>query len=287
MIMAMAALENGIATAETRIFCPGHFFLGNHQFNCWKPGGHGAVNAVTALAESCDTYFYHMAQKLGAEKIADMMQRFGLGRTLGIEVPGEKPGIAPTPDWKRERYNQPWHPGDTISVGIGQGYVLATPLQLATMAARMASGKAILPRIYAGREMTDPPLLDVNPKNLEVIREGMDAVVNAPNGTAYGKRLIGVEMTMAGKTGTSQVRKITIRGQDQNRIPWEQRHHALFVAYGPVENPKYAAGVIVEHGGGGSSSAAPVAHDVFMKINELYNGGPPAPMPLPPAEETP
>lgn len=287
MVMAMAAMEHQIASPQTRIFCPGHFFLGNHQFNCWKPGGHGAVDAVTALAESCDTYFYHMAQKLGPEKIADMMHRFGMGRTLGIEVPGEKPGIAPTKEWKRERYNQPWHPGDTISVGIGQGYVLATPLQLATMTARLASGRAILPRVYAERTMQEAPLLDVNPKNLEIMREGMVAVVNAPNGTAYGKRLIGTELTMAGKTGTSQVRRITVHGQDQNKLPWEQRHHALFVGYGPIVSPKYAACVIVEHGGGGSSAAAPVARDVFLKLNELYYGGPPAPLPPPPTEEAP
>lgn len=285
-VMAMAALENHIITPESRIFCPGHFFLGNHQFNCWKPGGHGAVDVIGALAESCDTFFYHMAQKLGADKIAEMMHHFGLGETLGIEVPGEKPGIAPTPAWKQQRYNQPWHPGDTISVGIGQGYVLSTPLQLATMSARIASGKAVLPRLYANREMIEAPPLDLMPQNLEVVRAGMNAVVNAPNGTAYGRRLIGTEMTMAGKTGTSQVRKITVRGQDQNSIPWEHRHHALFVAYGPVETPKYAACVIVEHGGGGSSSAAPVAHDVFLKLNELYYGGAPAPEPLQPVPGT-
>lgn len=281
--MGVAALENNIITQESRIFCPGHFFLGNHQFNCWKPGGHGAVNLVEALAESCDTFFYHMAQKLGADKIAEMMHTFGMGHTLGIEVPGEKPGIAPTPEWKQQRFNQPWHPGDTISVGIGQGYVLATPLQLAVMSARVATGKAIVPRIYANRERTEPDALPVNGRNLEIVRQGMIDVVNAPNGTAYGKRLIGVEMNMAGKTGTSQVRKITIRGQNQNSIPWEHRHHALFVAYGPYEDPKYAACVIVEHGGGGSSAAAPVARDVFLKLNELYLGGPPAP---PPPEET-
>lgn len=284
MIMAMAALEEHLITPQSRIFCPGHFFLGNHQFNCWKPGGHGAVDVVNALAESCDTFFYHMAQKLGAEKIAAMMHRFGLGETLGIEVPGEKTGIAPTPEWKRQRYNQPWHPGDTISVGIGQGYVLATPLQLATMSARLATGKAVAPRVDSRRPREEFALLDVNPENLETVREGMNAVVNAPNGTAYARRLIGTELSMAGKTGTSQVRKITVRGQDQNSIPWENRHHALFTAYGPVDVPKYAACVIVEHGGGGSSAAAPVAKDVFLKLNELYYGGPPAPEPLPPEE---
>ncbi len=279
MIMTLAALEHNIITPQSRIFCPGHFFLGNHQFNCWKAGGHGAVNAVEAIAESCDTYFYHLAQKLGVERIAAMMRRFGLGETLGIEVPGEKPGIAPTEEWKRQRFNQPWHPGDTISVGIGQGYVLSTPLQLATMTARLASGKMIIPRIYSGREYEEPAPMHINPKNMDVAREGMIAVVNAPNGTAYGKRLIGTEMTMAGKTGTSQVRRITRRGVDQSTLPWEQRHHALFTAYGPYEAPKYAAAVIIEHGGGGSSAAAPVAKDIFLKLNELYYGGEPAPTP--------
>lgn len=279
MVVGMAALEHDLIDSQSQVHCPGHFFLGNHQFSCWKPGGHGAVNLVRALTESCDVFFYTMAYRLGPEKIAEMMRRLGLGETLGIEVPGEKPGIAPTPEWKQKSYGQKWHPGDTISVGIGQGYVIATPLQLATMTARLAGGRNVLPRLYADRERTEAAELGVNPAHLEIIREGMIAVVNAPNGTAYARRLIGVEMSMAGKTGTSQVRRITVHGQDQNSIPWEQRHHGLFVAYGPIDAPKYAVAVIIEHGGGGGAAAAPVAKDIFLKLNELYHGGPPAPPP--------
>lgn len=283
MLVGLAALEAGVITSSSRVYCPGHFFLGNHRFNCWKPEGHGAVNVVEAIAKSCDTFFYTMAQRLGIDKIAEMSRRFGFGEPTGIGLPHEKGGIMPDEQWKRQRYGQPWHPGDTINCGIGQGYVIATPMQLAIMVARLCTGRHIEPRLEVPeKETKEPRLIKVDPQHLSLIQQGMDAVCNSQMGTAYWYTLREGPFKMGGKTGTSQVRRITIRGQDQNRIPWEQRHHALFVGYAPVEAPKYACAVIVEHGGGGASAAAPVARDLLAKTLELYEGGPP-----PPEKKTP
>lgn len=271
MIVALAALEQGIATKDTHVYCPGHFFLGSHRFNCWKPEGHGRVNAVDALAKSCDTYFYTMAQKLGIEPIAAMARRYGLGAPTGIDLPNEKGGLVPSPQWKRATYNDGWRTGDTVNVGIGQGYILATPLQLAVMAARLSNGgKAVVPHLAKHLSKQDPPLMEQNPEHAALICEGMVAVVNEWRGTAIYSKLPLEGFRMAGKTGTSQVRRITKRGQDQNTLPWRERHHALFVAYAPVENPRYSVSVVIEHGGGGSSAAAPVARDIVMKLHEYY-----------------
>jgi penicillin-binding protein 2 len=283
MLVGLAALEAGVITQSSRVYCPGHFFLGNHRFNCWKPEGHGSVNVVEAIAKSCDTFFYTMAQRLGIDKIAEMSRRFGLGEPTGIGLPHEKGGIMPDEQWKRQRYGQPWHPGDTINCGIGQGYVIATPMQLAVMVARLCTGRHIVPRLeIPEKEDKDPKTLKVDPQHLATIQQGMDAVCNAQMGTAYWYTLREGPFRMGGKTGTSQVRRILIRGQDQNRIPWEQRHHALFVGYAPVEAPKYACAVIVEHGGGGASAAAPVARDLLAKTLQLYENGPPPPEKLTP-----
>ncbi len=285
MVVGLAALEAGLITEQSRVFCPGHFFLGSHRFNCWKAGGHGSMNVVDALTQSCDTFFYQMAHQLGIEKVSEMARKLGLGAVSGIEIPAEKSGLTPTPDWKRASYGQPWVPGDTVNAGIGQGYVLTTPLQLAIMTARIAGGTAVAPTLLMRDDPAPAPALDVKQTNLAIIRQGMIDVVNSTRGTAYGKRLIDLPMTMAGKTGTSQVKRITQRGVDQNSIPWKDRHHGLFVGYGPFDVPRYAVAAIIEHGGGGSSAAAPVVRDVFLKLNEMEHGGPPAPLPEPPEEE--
>jgi penicillin-binding protein 2 len=286
MLVGLAALEAGVATTSSRVYCPGHFFLGSHQFNCWKAGGHGSVNLHDAIAQSCDTYFYTMAQRLGIDKIADISRKFGLGVMHNIGLVGEKAGIMPDDEWKRARYNDVWRPGDTINAGIGQGYVIATPLQLAVMTARLVNGgKAVKPRLIKpeGEEEVDAPFIGINTDNLKAVMDGMYAVSNEPGGTAYGKRINHPKYSIAGKTGTSQVRKITVRGQDQSKIPWKFRHHAWFVSYAPAIDPKWACAVIVEHGGGGSAAAAPVARDIMLKLQELMDpdSGPPQMM-LPP-----
>jgi penicillin-binding protein 2 len=278
MLVGLAALEAGVANPNTHVYCPGHFFLGNHQFNCWKAGGHGSMNLHHAIAQSCDTYFYTMAQRLGIDKIADMARRYGLGAVHDIGIVGEKPGIVPDNAWKRARYNDAWRPGDTINAGIGQGYVLSTPLQLAVMTARMCNGgKAVKPRLYKPQDETQPPTFEstgCSQENLKAVVEGMIAVNNSPYGTAYRSRIDHPVYSIAGKTGTSQVRKITVRGQDQSKIPWRFRHHAWFVAFAPAIDPKYALGLIVEHGGGGASAAAPVAHDIMLKLQEIMDVSP-------------
>lgn len=270
MLVGLAALHAGKTTPHRHIHCSGSFWLGNHRFRCWKPGGHGSLNLHHAIAQSCDTHFYTLGKELGIEPIAEMCRRFGLGAPTGIDIPGEKGGLIPTPEWKLKSYGEPWQGGDTVNASIGQGYVLTTPLQLTVMAARMAGGFMVSPTLL--KTEGDPPpreLLGLDPAHLEVVRGGMEAVVNKPYGTAYGARIKEPEMAFAGKTGTAQVRKITVQGQAQENLPWNQRHHALFAGYAPVINPRFAAGVLIEHGGGGASTAAPVCRDLLLKTQEL------------------
>ena len=270
MLVGIAGLEAGAVKEYERVYCPGHFFLGKHRFNCWKPGGHGNMDYRSAIAQSCDVYFYTVAQRVGIEKIAEMAHNFGLGERFGIPIGAERSGLIPTPEWKRKSYDQPWHTGDTINASIGQGYVLSTPFQLAVMAARLGSGKLIMPRlVIPDDELPGAPLpqwdnIAINPTYLRAAQEGMSMVTNTPSGTAYGRRIRDPQFAMAGKTGTSQVRRITIRGQDQNTIPWKYRHHALFVAYAPLDKPRYACGLIVEHGGGGGLAATYVRDILHM-----------------------
>lgn len=274
MVVGMAAMEAKVINPETTVFCPGYFYLGNHKFNCWKAGGHGTVHYHEAIQQSCDTFFYTTAQKLGTEKIVDMAHRCGLGELHDIGLISEKSGNIPTPEWKMKRFKQRWSGGDTINYGIGQGFVLATPLQLAVMIARLAGNKKVEPRLYvpAGEEHPEFESLGLSPELMRVNIEAMSAVVNVQHGTAYSKRISDPRFMMGGKTGTSQVKKILQRGQNQNLIPWEGRHHALFVGFAPVDNPKYACSVAIEHGGGGGEAAAPVARDVLLRIQQMDAG---------------
>ncbi len=271
MVTALAGLRKGVMNSERRVHCPGHFYLGNHRFNCWKPGGHGSMNLAHALAESCDTYFYTIGRDSGIDAIHEAGTLLGFGKATGVGLPSEKGGVLPSDDWKQRSYKQKWQGGDTINVAIGQGYIIATPMQLALMGARLVNGgRAVVPTLLkAPKDFIAPPRLGIDPAHLQAIITGMDAVTNQPFGTAFGARIMQPEIAYGGKTGTAQVRKITIRGQDQNKIPWLQRHHALFVGYAPINAPKYVVSLIVEHGGGGASTAAPVARDILQKTQEL------------------
>ncbi|QQG36042.1 MAG: penicillin-binding protein 2 [Micavibrio aeruginosavorus] len=279
LITALAALEAGIINEHTSTFCPGHYELGNARFHCWKRGGHGTVNLVRALAESCDTFFYKIAVDLGINRIADMAKRFGLAQKLDVELPEERVGLMPTTQWKKQTMKDIWHPGESIVCSIGQGYVQATPLQLAVMAARIVNGGyAVKPWLtgYIGDAPThDQPWekIGVKDKHLELVMKGMDHVVNYPGGTALGARITDEGMAMGGKTGTSQVKRITAderaRGIKQEDLPWKFRHHGLFVGYAPVDNPRYVCAVVVEHGGGGSAVAAPIARDLLLQTQKL------------------
>lgn len=275
MVTALAALKEGKITDKTHVFCPGHFYLGNHRFNCWKPEGHGLMDLTHALAESCDTFFYTVGRAAGIEAMAEAGHKLGLGEVTGSLLRGEKSGIMPSPAWKKKVRGQIWNPGETINTAIGQGDVLMTPLQMVVMTARLVNGgKQVVPSFehvqLDENKQEKFATLGFDPEHLLQVKEGMDYVINNPRGTAYGARIIEPTLgSFAGKTGTAQVRRITVRGQNQNLIPWRFRHHAWFCGYGPVENPQYAVAVLIEHGGGGASTAAPVARDIMMKIEAL------------------
>ena len=277
MVTAMAGLQSGVITPQTSFFCPGHWFLGNHKFNCWKEGGHGTVNCERALAVSCDTFFYNVGNRLGVDRLAAMAAKFGFGHITSELLPGEKSGPLPTPEWKKKQYHTQWTGGDTINISIGQGYMLSTPMQLAVMTARLVNGgKAVSPKFVLSEDVAgdaaQPQSMHISPEAMQIVRRGMDSVTNQTFGTAYASRIPDVGMEMGGKTGTAQVHRITQRGVDQKKLPWHLRHHAWFVGYAPVDNPRYVCSVLIEHGGGGASAAAPVARDILKRTQELLNG---------------
>jgi len=276
MVVAAAAIEAGINPAQ-RVVCPGHYSLGSHVFHCWKKGGHGAMNMHQAIKYSCDVYFYDVARRIGINAIAEMSRKFGLGETYGFEVPGEKAGLVPTPEWKRATRGEPWHQGETVIAGIGQGYLLATPLQLAVMTARLANGgyavKPRLTRAIGGQLLPTPrpAAIGVSEAALKVACDGMNAVSNEAGGTAFRSRIPDPGMELAGKTGTAQVRRISRAERStgvlrNDQLEWRFRDHALFVCYAPVHAPRYAMSVIIEHGGSGSGAAAPVARDIMREV---------------------
>ena len=285
MIVALAALEAGVITEDFQTFCTGKVKLGNHTFHCWKKQGHGLQNLVSAIEHSCDVYFYEIARKTGINRIAAMAERFGLGEPTGIGVGGERSGLVPTKEWKLATIGEPWQGGETLNVGIGQGHLLTTPLQLAMMTAQLANGgKRVRPRLMyspateetADAESGDQPAADIEENKslglsehaLSLVLEGMRRVTNSTTGTAFRARIKDPTKAMAGKSGTAQVRRISKYERDTRVLKnkerlWKERDHALFVAFAPVEAPRYAIAVVVEHGGGGSSVAAPIARDVL------------------------
>ena len=239
MITALAALEDGVLSPDDTVFCPGHFEISNSRFHCWKRQGHGALTIEDSIAQSCDVFFYSISQKVGIDKISAMARRFGLGEYHDLPLSAVSRGVTPTRAWKEKSFGQPWLLGDTVNASIGQGYVLASPLQLAIMAARLGTGRAVQPRLVQSIDDTAMPLgkgapLDVDPEHLKVVQRAMFAVTNTKNGTAYSKRIVSPDLQMAGKTGTAQVRRITaeerLTGVIPNEdLPWEKRDHALFV----------------------------------------------------------
>lgn len=273
MIVAMAGLEAGVITPRDSFSCPGYKYFGGRRFHCWKRGGHGRVNLNYGIKQSCDVYFYEVALKVGVDKIAEMANKFGLGVINNIDIPDEKKGTIPTKEWKRKMFKEPWYKGETLSIGIGQGYVTATPLQLAVMTARLANGGyEVKPTLVKTNNSPLFKKIDITEENLKKVLDGMVAVTS-PGGTAYRSRIDLPDMAMAGKTGTAQVKRITAAdrasGRYKNRhLPWHLRDHALFVGYAPIHSPRYAVSVIVEHGGGGSAAAAPVAKEVMIKVQQ-------------------
>jgi penicillin-binding protein 2 len=257
--MALAAVDNGMD--DLVVDCTGSIRLGDHTFYCdaWRIGGHGHVNLTRGIQVSCDICFYEVARRLGIDKMAEAAHALGLGSPTGIELPGELGGLIPTRAWKMARFGVPWQQGETLVNGIGQGYVLATPIQLCTLAARLATGKAVSPRLthQVGAALQSHPLaasLPFSDKAFAMVRQGMGMAVNVPGGTAYGSRILQPGFEMAGKTGTAQVRRITREERQsgltpQSQLPWAQREHALFIAFAPLDNPRYAVSIVLEHGG--------------------------------------
>jgi penicillin-binding protein 2 len=282
-VVAMAALEADILNPTERVFCPGFYELGDYTFHCWKHGGHGHVNLREALAGSCDTFFYDVGHRVGIDRIHAMAKRLGLGEKTGIDLPHERSGFVPSRSWKFATRGQSWQQGETLNTAIGQGYVLTTPLQLAVMAARIANGgNAVKPHIVraiagAPTQKQPAPNLGFNPAHLASVIDGMSAVVNENIGTAYGAHIDKKGFEMAGKTGTAQVRRISEAEREDGvatneSLPWKQRDHALFAGFAPVNNPRFAIAVVVEHGGSGAHEAAPIARDILLECQMRDKG---------------
>ena len=279
MIVALAALEAGVVSSSETVLCTGEHELGNRIFHCWKKNGHGRLSMTDAIGQSCDIYFYTIARRVGIAKIAAMARRFGFGEAHSIGLGGQAKGLVPDKVWKMANYGERWQIGETLIIGIGQGALLTTPLQLALMTARIANGgKQIRPRLVQALG-TEPfpsarqPEMGINQRHLDLVRTGMIKTMKA-GGTAFRSRIGNREYRMAGKTGTSQVRRITAAEREAgleklSQRPWEERDHALFVGYAPIDSPKYAVAVLVEHGGGGSAVAAPIARDILKKTMDI------------------
>ena len=284
IVTALAALEANIISPKDNFSCDGKMEISNRFFHCWKKGGHGEMDLAKSLIESCDVYFYELALKVGIERINEMATQLGLGIQHDVPMSAITKGLVPSREWKLKNREQEWLVGDTVNASIGQGYVLSSPLQLAVMAARLASGRNVKPmltksingqNVHDDKEFED---LKVDKANLKIIRKALFKASNDRRGTAYGSRIINNKYRMAGKTGTSQVRNITDaereNGVTKNEdLPWKRRDHALFINFAPYDDPEIAVSVVVEHGGAGSKSAAPIARDITLQA--LFKGTPP------------
>jgi len=283
-VVATAALTSGVLTPDTSIACPGYLELGDTTFHCWRKGGHGSLRLRDAIKKSCDVFFYETARRLGIDRLAAMARRLGLGGVLGLDIPGERPGLIPSREWRLATSGTAWSQGETVIAGIGQGSVLATPLQIAIMTARLVTGRAVVPRLVRSEGVLPPggdpippdfPTLGVSPDVLALVLDGMNAVVNEQGGTAYAERITDPRLAMGGKSGTSQVRAITEYEHEHglrkiSQIPWKERDHALFVGFAPIGAPRYVSATVVEHGGvgggHGSEVAGPICRDVLREV---------------------
>ncbi len=280
-IVALSALENGIINTSFTVRCTGKTEMYDQTYHCWKKEGHGYVSLRNAMKMSCDTYFYEIARKLGVDKLSETAKKFGLGKKVFdnlFEI--EKDGLIPNTQWKKNTLGKGWLLGETIITGIGQGYIQTTPIQLCLMTAQIANGgHKIYPKIIINdKEKIKPndyytPLYK-NSKNIKIIQDAMFGSTNEVMGTSYRSRIDNPKYQFAGKTGTAQVKKITEREREldlkTSEIPYEQRDHALYIAYGPYVNPRYALSIVVEHGGNGSTTAAPMAKKLFKLIIDRH-----------------
>ena len=304
-LAALSALENDIVNPKTAIRCTGSMELYGEKFHCWKKKGHGYMDMRDGIKQSCDIYFYEVARKLGIDRLSETAKKFGLGKDVLKGFIEERNGVVPNTTWKKKNIGKNWYLGETLHAGIGQGYWQSSPLQLCLMTAQIANGGyAIRPRIILDKDKDDFYDLDKfisdkkmfsddvvslyefiakfrykslfkNPENIKFVQEALFGATNEPGGTSYGSRLTKEEFIFAGKTGTSQVKRFTalqreleIKNED---LPFEERDHALFVAFAPYKDPRYSISVVVEHGGSGSKSAAPIAKKVIQKVLEKHS----------------
>ena len=290
-VSALGALEAGAITPDFTVTCNGKIAFGDTEFHCWWKPGHGTLDLHGGIKHSCDIYFYEVARRLGVDRIADMARRLGFDHPTGIDIPNERAGLIPTRAWKLATYGVPWQDGETLSVGIGQGYVSVTPLQLCTMLARLVTNSQVVPHLVrpqgvlrttsppsdvtapADDSFAPPPSLGAQSDHLAAVLSGMSAVVNEQGGTAYAARIMDPSLAMGGKSGTAQVRHISLeerlrgvrKGED---LPWKERDHALFIAFAPVDQPRYVCAIVIEHGIGGSKFAAPIARDILTECQK-------------------
>ena len=280
-VVALAALDAKVMSPGETINCPGYLDYGDRRYHCWSKGGHGNVDMRTAIKVSCDVYFFESARRMGIDRLAAMSNRFGIGVDLGSDLPGARAGLMPTRAWAAGR-GEAWNIGDTIVCGIGQGRVQTTPLALATMAARIASGRQVVPRLTNGPTVAAESL-GIAERGLALIRDGMWAVVNEQAGGAPLARLgplaspTYANAQIAGKTGSVQVRNVTReqreKGYKSENLAWEFRPHALFIAYAPHDAPRYAMALVVEHGNAGAQAAAPIAREIMIETLLRDPGG--------------
>jgi penicillin-binding protein 2 len=289
VVTALAALQSKAIEPSTVLPCNGFIELGDIKFHCWLKGGHGGLSVQQAIAASCDCFFYEAARRAGVDHIAETAGQLGLGKLSELGLPGESPGLQPSRQWKQEKFSKPWQQGDTFNLGIGQGYMNVTPLQLAIAASRIANGghevqpNILLAKATPREELAPPPVrtaatapaVRIDPKHLALVRQGMTDVVNSGAGTAASLRFdaatgkpLDPSLTFAAKTGTAQVKRITEHERDmgitQDQLPWHLRHHGLFICFGPVESPRYACAVVLEHGMAGFN-AGKVGKDVLVE----------------------
>ncbi len=277
IVVALAALEAGIINGETRYYCSGGMEIGNTRFHCWNHYGHGSLNVVEALKYSCDIFFYETALRLGADRIREMALKLGLGQVPNVGLDNEKSGLIPSKSWKMAKYDAQWAPGDSANTGIGQGYVLVTPMQLVTMLARVVNGGyAVNPTFIkpTEKQLSKIKHLNISKRNIELVKLGMYEVVNGVGGTAKKAKFNLDGARMGGKTGTTQVRRISMKERrsgirHDSQLPWRLRNHAWFMGYAPADNPRYAVAVIVEHGSSGSGVAAPIASKILQETLKL------------------
>ena len=275
MIVALSALENKVINLNFKIKCNESTEYFGQKYHCWKKKGHGEVNFKKAIKESCDIWFYEVARLLGIDKLQSTAKRFGLGEYVLENFVEEKRGVIPNTKWKKKHIGQPWYLGETIIAGIGQGYVQTTPVQLCKMIAQIANGGySIKPSFDAKSEFELGEKIIDKDLNLYAIKDALNVATNEWRGTSFGSRIKRGNLKFCGKTGTSQVRKITDEQRKKEikneELPWKFRDHSLFTGYGPVENPEYAISVVIDHGGNGSAKAAPIAKKMMSKIFQLY-----------------